>query len=244
MANTIQQNIEKLKGIDQLRKELIINISHDLRTPIAAIQGYAETLELKDKALLPEERLKYVSIIVRNCVQLKKMVGDLFELAKLETNQVMVQKEPFSLSELVHDIVNKHRIISQKKGININTHMPNKPTLVAADISMIDRVLQNLIENAVKFCKDGDTIQIEINNLTSDAIEVKVIDSGNGIAQEELPYIFERYYKGHSGTSSLSTGLGLAIVKKIVELHGSQIDVYSQLSKGTSFTFTLPTASI
>lgn len=242
MADTIERNIQELKGVDNLRRELISNVSHDLRTPVASIQGYAETLILKKDTIQPEERDKYLEVIYKSCSRLKKLVEDLFELSKLQAQQIKPHAEPFSIAELVYDIANKYRIISQKKGISINTVIAKEVPLVAADISMIDRVLQNLIDNAVKFCKEGDTINIEIDTKHTEKVEVRVADSGQGIKQEDLENVFQRYYKAREDQQS--TGLGLAIVKKIIELHHSKIRVFSQLGKGTTFSFDLPVAQM
>jgi signal transduction histidine kinase len=238
MATTISNNIRELKETDEFRKELISNVSHDLRTPVASIQGYAETLILKKDTIQPEEQLKYLEIIYASCERLKKLVSDLFELSKLQTNQVKLNPEPFSITELISDIANKYRIISQKKGISINAFYPKDNPMVEADILLIDRVLQNLVDNAIKFCREGDYINIEIHPETEGKIAIHIADSGEGINPDELPYIFERYYKGKKYSDS--TGLGLAIVKKIIDLHHSDIKVTSQQGKGTAFTFHLP----
>ncbi|MDD2303786.1 MAG: HAMP domain-containing sensor histidine kinase [Prolixibacteraceae bacterium] len=242
MAGTISKNIRELKETDEFRKELISNVSHDLRTPVASIQGYAETLLLKKDKIAPEEQTKYLEIIYSSCERLKTLVSELFELSKLQTNQVKLNPEPFSIAELVSDIANKYRIISQKKGISINAFVPKENTIVEADILLIDRVLQNLIDNAIRFCREGDYINIEIHSQGEGKIEVKIADSGEGINADELPFIFERYYKGKK--YSESTGLGLAIVKKIIDLHHSNIQVFSQPGKGTTFIFQLPEISV
>ena len=242
MATTIESNIQELKGVDNLRRELISNVSHDLRTPVASIQGYAETLLLKKDSISPEDQKKYLETIFKSCGRLQKLVNDLFELSKLQAQQVKPQKEPFSIAELVYDIANKYRIISQKRGISINTVITKEVPLVEADLSMIDRVLQNLMDNAVKFCDEGDSINIEIDAKIPDKVEVSVADSGRGIVQEDLDNIFQRYYKARGDQQG--TGLGLAIVKKIIELHNSTINVYSLIGKGTTFTFDLSVASI
>lgn len=242
MADTIEHNIQELKGVDNLRRELISNVSHDLRTPVASIQGYAETLMLKKDTVSKAEQEKYLEIIYNSCGRLKKLVEELFELSKLQANQMKPHTEPFSISELVHDIAGKYRILSQKKGISINTMIDKNVPLVEADISMINRVLQNLIDNAMNFCDEGDTINIEIDPKKKKWVEVRVADSGQGIKQEDLPLLFQRYYKGRN--DSQSTGLGLAIVKKIIDLHHSQIKVFSQYGKGTTFTFDLPVATL
>jgi len=243
MADTIEKNIRELKGADNLRRELISNVSHDLRTPVASIQGYAETLMLKKDSVSSDEQQKYLEIIHNSCGRLEKLVEELFELSKLQANQTEPHPEPFSISELVYDIANKYRILSQKKGISINTVIDKNVPLVKADISMINRVLQNLNDNAMKFCKEGDTINIEIDPKKTEWVEVRVADSGQGIKQEDLPNLFQRYYKGRNEDNTSSTGLGLAIVKKIIDLHNSQIKVFSQYGKGTTFVFDLPVAT-
>lgn len=240
MAEEIQKNIKAMEHLDTLRKELISNISHDLRTPVASIQGYAETLIMKKDTIPEDEREKYLNIIVRSCDRLKKQVADLFELSKLQAGQVDLQPEPFSIAELVQDVANKYRILSQKKGININVVYSKDIPLVEADLSLIDRALQNLLDNAIKFCREGDVINIEINAKKPEEVELKISDSGVGISQDDLPYIFERYYKNLEHEES--TGLGLAIVKRIIDLHHSNIEVFSQPGKGTTFAFSLPMA--
>ncbi len=242
MADTIQQNIEELKGVENLRKELISNISHDLRTPIASIQGYAETLILKKDSIAPKEQEKYLGVIYKNCENLQDLVTNLFELSKLQSNQVMLNKEPFSIGELVHDVANKYRILSQKKGISINTIVSKDTPVVEADLLLIDRVLQNLIDNAIRFCKEGDTINIELNSAAKGEVNITIADTGTGIPADMLPHIFDRYFrKDERGGSS---GLGLAIVKRIIDLHESTIDVKSTVGKGTRFQFSLPVAQI
>lgn len=242
MADTIERNIEELKGVENLRKELISNISHDLRTPIASIRGYAETLLLKKDSINPEENEKYLSIIYKNCESLQDLVTNLFELSKLQSNQVNLNREPFSIGELVHDVANKYRILSQKKGVSINTIVSKDIPVVEADVLLIDRVLQNLIDNAIRFCKDGDTVNIELQSAARGEVSITITDTGSGIPQDHLPHIFERYFKKDDREGS--SGLGLAIVKRIIDLHGSSIHVKSIVGKGTSFRFFLPIADI
>ncbi len=242
MAGTIEKNIEELKGIDKLRKELISNVSHDLRTPIASIQGYAETLLIKKDTIKTEENEKYLKVIYNSCERLQKMVDDLFQLSKLEAKQVALHKEVFSIAELVNDVAGKYRLLSQKKGISINAFVAKDTPLAEGDISLLDRVLQNLIDNAIRFCKEGDYINIEVERGDNQHVKLSIADSGEGINKESLPFIFERYYKGDEYKQS--SGLGLAIVKRIMDLHHSTIEVQSVKGKGTRFTFDLPIANI
>ncbi len=239
MAETIEQNIIQLKSVEELRKELIANISHDLRSPIASIQGFTETIILKESTISDVERKKYLEIILQNSENLSKLVNDLFELSKLESNPQMIQPEPVQVAELVQDVADKFQIIAKEKNISINTIYSKSLPLIYADIQMTDRVFQNILDNAIKYCNANDVVTIELE-LEKDAVLVKITDTGKGIAEEELPYIFTRYYKGSKTKGANSTGLGLAIVKKILDLHKSTINVYSKIDQGTRFEFKLP----
>jgi len=238
MAGELENQIEELKGVDKLRKELIANISHDLRTPVAAIQGFAETL-IQKKDLSESDRDRYSGIIVQNSVRLKKQVDDLFELSKLESSARKVHAEPVQLAELLQDIADKYRLLAKEKGVSINTLYSQNLPLVMADIALIDRALQNIIDNALKFCSKGDVINLELAS-NRDSVSIKVVDSGQGIAAEDLPFIFDRYKRSVAKENAKGSGLGLAIVKKIMELHKTEIKVESQLDKGSTFTFDLP----
>lgn len=239
MADTIQRNFEELKGVERLRRELIANVSHDLRTPIASIKGFLETLILKKDELCEERKNQYTQIALNNTERLNKLVDDLFELSRLEAKERSLEIEPLSMAELVHDVANKYRLIAKDKGVSINTILSKSLPLVEADIELIDRVLQNIIDNAIKFCQQGDVINIELNQ-KEQSVEVRVVDTGVGIDRNDLPHIFDRYQKGNREINGQGAGLGLAIAKKIVELHDSQIQVESELEVGTAFTFELP----
>lgn len=240
MADTIVKNINEIKSVEKLRKELISNISHDLRTPLTSLQGYAETLVLMDDELDKKTKLKYLNTILFSTERIKRMVDDLFEISKLEANQVKTNKESFSINELLSDIVMKYDLIAKSKSINFEVEMFEKNTLVFADITLIDRVFQNLLDNALKHTKEGGKVLISIKNSNTNSIEAIIKDAGVGISSEELPYIFDRYRKGMANNKE-GTGLGLAIVKKILDLHKIDLKVESQLNKGTSFSFNLPT---
>ncbi|MFY0593166.1 ATP-binding protein [Roseivirga sp.] len=241
MADTIVGNIENLKSMENLRRELVGNVSHDLRTPLAVIHGYIETLMIKKDDLSIEERDKYLNIILSSTEKLKKMVAELFELSKLESKQVHPKKEPFFINELLQDVVQKYLILARKKGVLIQSVISNNIELVNADIALIERVLQNLIDNALKFTPEGGTITIKTNEMDS-AVEIQVSDTGVGIPEEQIPFVFDRYHIGDKRLSldKNNTGLGLAIVQKILEIHDATINLTSKLNKGTSFSFQLP----
>lgn len=241
MADTIVGNIENLKSMENLRRELVGNVSHDLRTPLAVIHGYIETLMIKRKTLSEDEREKYLKIILESTEKLRKLVDELFELSKLESKQVSPKKEPFFIQELINDISQKFQLLARQKNIEISTSKHQANTLVFADVGLIERVLQNLIDNALKFTPKGGKIQVEVDK-DDRYVEIKVSDSGPGIPKDQIPFIFDRYHIGDKRISldNNNTGLGLAIVKKILEIHNATIHLSSKVNYGTTFSFQLP----
>lgn len=236
-----QEAIKKEKEeVDQFRKELISNVSHDLRTPLSSIHGYIETILMKGEKLTPEKRNQYLETTLQNTDKLKTLVNELFELSKLEAKERKLNLEPFSLDDLVHDIANSVRINAEQKGVDIKLKIPTGLPFVKGDIPLIDRVFNNLLDNAIKFCEKGDIIEIRINR-EIDGVRAEVEDTGAGIASEDLEHVFDRFHKGEVGNKS-GSGLGLAIVKNILELHNSTFGIRSEIGKGTCFWFTLPLA--
>lgn len=240
MADILTVNIDKLKQVENLRRELIANVSHDLRTPIAIIRGYVETLQMKEETITIEERKQYINTVRESAEKLERLVNELFELSKLEANQVLAKKEPFIISELVSDISNKYQLIAETKNISISTVLSKELPPVFADISLIERVMQNLIDNALKFTPSGGKIEIKTLKSTDNNIEISVTDNGIGIPENDREQIFARYYKANNFTDlKNSTGLGLAIAKKILDLHQSTLDLVSVENSGSSFIFKL-----
>lgn len=241
MADTINSNIEKIKSMENLRSELIANVSHDLRTPLAIIHGYVETLIMKEETLSDDERRKYTNNILQSTEKLKNLVAQLFEYSKLQSMQIEPNKEPFFINELIQDISHKYQLIAKEKGIRIIINSPGDLPPVNADVALIDRVIQNLIDNAIKFTRAGGSISIELTN-NFENVRIAIRDTGEGIPEEEIGQIFNRYHKvrRNSADEIEGSGLGLAIVKKILEIHNSSIKVISKINQGTSFSFELP----
>jgi signal transduction histidine kinase len=233
MTERINLQMEKIRNSDVLRRELVANVSHDLRTPLATLRGYMETLLMKDDSLSEVERRNYLKIAIRHCERLSTLISDLFELAKLEAEDTVVHCEPFSLSELVQDVVQKFELTA-----NIGRELP----FAFADIALIERVLENLLENAFRHTPEEGSVSVVLSNHESEHITVMISDTGQGIPEKDLPRIFDRFYqidKSRKGKSTHS-GLGLAVTKRILELHGTSIDVQSAVNVGTTFTFKLP----
>jgi signal transduction histidine kinase len=239
MADTILQNMEELKEVDKLRRDLIANISHDIRTPISIIHGYVETLIMKHDSLDALKKQEYLKTIIKSTERLKRLMTDLFELSKLESRQVKPKMEPFFMFDLLQDIGRKYKLLAQEKNIDLETELPSKMPVVCADIALIERVLQNLIDNALNYTPENGKVKIKMEEV-SKQVHVSVINTGPGIASEELPKIFDRYYKVENTKTSRGTGLGLAIVKNILEIHKADIQVESENQGKTIFSFNLP----
>jgi len=241
MADKIVQNITEIKTMDNLRRDLVANVSHDLRTPLATIQGYVETLMIKSDSLTESEKAKHMQTILEGTERLNRLVEELFELSKLEAKEKVPNPEAFSIAELVQDIQQKNQVIAKKKNINLKIEFENDLPFVFADIGMMERVLQNLLDNAMKFTSEQGTISIKLKQHNK-FVKVQVADSGRGIASHDLPNIFDRYNKGKrtEQDANKGLGLGLAIVKKMLEVHGLQISAESKLGEGTTFTFEVP----
>ena len=242
MADTIESVIEKLKQNDTLRRELIANVSHDLRTPLASIQGYVETIIMKED-LDDERKLKYLNVILKNTQGLSVQVNELFELSKLEAKQILPEQEPFSIADLLQDVSLKFATLAETHGLSLTTNIPKDLPFAVGDIAMIERVLSNLIRNATEFTPRQGKIQLSLEQ-DGKSLRIAVSDTGQGIPPEDLPFIFDRFYKGGTKTieGSTSTGLGLTIAAKMVEAHDQILHVESELGKGTRFFFSLPLA--
>ncbi|TNF72953.1 MAG: HAMP domain-containing histidine kinase [Acidobacteria bacterium] len=239
LVERVEAYLEETENLHRERRELVSSVSHDLRTPIAALSGYLETLQLKEETLSPEERREYVEIALRHSERLGELVDELFELTRLDAADVELNLEAFSLSELVQDNVQRFRLQAEQRGLEIVCHSPESLPQVVADIRLIERALVNLIENAIRFTAAGGRVEVGVE-MENGLIEVSVEDTGQGIASSELPRIFDRFYRGRSATTDdRGSGLGLAIAHRVVELHGGRIVVKSEEGKGSRFSFSL-----
>jgi signal transduction histidine kinase len=241
MASKIREQFESLAETDRLRRELVSNVSHDLRTPLASMHGYVETLLLKNETLSEDERLRYLQITRKHTLRLRQLISDLFELSKLDTAGIQPRLEWFSLAELLQDVTQEFDLQAQQKGIELTTDARHGSAMVCADIGLIQRVLENLLRNAVEHTPAGGSVEISLDQ-RQDCVAVAVADTGCGIDDRDLERIFDRFYRTEQSAVSRSdsTGLGLAIVKRILDLHGSRITVKSAPDRGTRFEFDVP----
>lgn len=238
MAERIEQQLEALKRNDSQRREMIANISHDLRTPLTSLHGYIETLLLKDRQLEAEQRREYLEIANAQSSQLIRLVSELFELAKLDSCETLLNVEAFSLAELVQDVVNRFRLEAARGGVELEMDCDPALPFAYGDIGLIQRVLNNLIENALRHTRRGGRVRVSLST-DSRHIRVEIADTGCGIPEEELPHIFDRFYRLDKSrrTSARHAGLGLAIAKRILDLHHGTIWARSRSGEGAVFGF-------
>ncbi len=234
MSDSIESNLEQMAATDRLRRELVANVSHDLRSPLASIQGYVETLLLKEDSLPQEERRQLLEVVYQNIQGLGKQVEELFELSLLDARQREPNWEPFPVAELVQDVVLKFEPLAADKSLRLVNEAPPGLPLCMGDIGMIERVISNIIDNSIKYTAEGGTLSITVQPVDG-GNEVVITDTGSGISAEDLPHIFERFYRADKSRewSSGNTGLGLAIAQRIMQVHHSSISAQSEVGIGT-----------
>lgn len=236
----IVKNLKRLKEVDMLRRELVANVAHDLGGPVTSIQGYVETVLMKEGKLTPDERNTLLKTILYEVKALGRLVAELFDLSKLDTKSVEPKVLPFSINTLSSDVASRFLPQAQNSGIMIEVlDVPNLP-LVMGDIDLIERVISNIIENALVHTKSGGKITLSFES-RFDEVLISISDTGSGIPKEDLPFVFDRFYRVGKDRSRASggAGLGLAIVKKILEAHKSTIVIESELGVGTKLCFSL-----
>lgn len=238
MRKELESRYKKLMEMNKMKSEFVSTVSHDLRTPLTSIQGYAVLLLNKMLGELTQQQLEAVDIIHKESQRLSKMIDELLDLSKLESGNIVLHKRPFLLSSLESRCA--CRALAEKKGLILIWNTPDEVGEVYADPDRIAQVLINLVSNAIKYTERGS---VTVNSFSKkEMVQVDVIDTGIGIAEKDYENIFLPYYRV-AGTKKEGSGLGLRIAKDIVELHGGKIWVESKVGKGSKFSFTLPKAS-
>lgn len=231
LAKSMNTMVKQLSITDKFRKDLIANISHDLKTPLGLIRGYSEML-LDYYGDNKEKREKYLNTVIKETERMSKLVDDVLQLSKLQSGMVEIKEELIDLEKLIFETLDIFEIQILEK--NIEVKLNNLKLKVIADREMIKRAIINIISNALASMENGGILTITAEPQDKEIL-IKVSDTGCGIPQKDLEHIFDRYYKGNKS----GTGLGLAIVKEILTLHGSKYGIESQEGVGTTFYFTL-----
>lgn len=239
LADTLNYTSGELAKTDNLQKDLIANVSHDLRTPLTMVKSYAEMIrDLSGDN--PEKRNAHLQVIIDEADRLNLLVADLLMLSKMQSGVDALNITRFNLKDSVISILNSYRILSEQEGYDL-TYRCDSDVFVEGDEARIKQVLSNLVNNAVRYSDDNKKISITVTE-TGRAVRCEVTDKGQGIPEDELEHIWERYYKSSSNHSrnTAGTGLGLSIVKEILLLHKACFGVTSKLHEGSTFWFELP----
>jgi two-component system phosphate regulon sensor histidine kinase PhoR len=242
-AIAILHDITDLERLERIRRDFVANVSHELRTPLTAIRGYAETLlegALEDQ----EYNRRFLEIIKAHAIRLNNIASDLLTLSELEAGKARPEPEPVSVRGAVESAMRTVETEARLRQVSLNCGRL-EDAWVLGDRLQLEQVFVNLLDNAVKFNRPGGEALLEISRLGTDRIKITLADTGIGIPHDDLPRIFERFYRVDKARSREvgGTGLGLSIVKHIVERMNGTVGVESQLGKGSMFTLLLPTAS-
>ncbi len=232
--NTMADNLSRL---EQLRRNLVSDVAHELRTPLSSLRGYLEAIQ--DGLLEPKPAI--VNSLHEEVMLLSRLVDDLQELALAEAGQIQLKSQPVDMGMMVEKALHSLQPITEKKGISISVSIPDKLPALDADPARLKQILSNLLNNAVLYTPENGSIEVKAWAINEDII-VSVKDSGVGIAPEHLSFVFERFYRVDESRTRATggAGLGLAIVKQLVQAHGGEVNVSSKLGEGTTFTLRLP----
>jgi len=239
-AIAVFHDISRLKELEKIRQDFVANVSHELRTPLTTIKGYTETL--LEGAMKEEVAPQFLQVIQKHTDRLAKIVEDLLTLSKIESKEFQLKTEKLYLSELIDDVLEFVKEVAKKKEISIDTVPVPSSLTIEGDRNILEQVLFNLLDNAIKYGREGGKITLSAVQKNQSEIEVSIRDNGIGIPKEDLPRIFERFYRVDKGRSQElgGTGLGLSIVKHLISAHGGRVWAESQLGEGSTFYFTLP----
>ncbi len=239
LSQTLEEVQKELKKSDEIKRDLMANVSHDLKTPLTMIKAYAEMIKdisYKD----PEKMQEHLDIIMEEVDRLTNLVNDILELSKVQNNEYLYNYEKYDLVKEIKKIIKRYEVMEYLENYNFILEMPKK-VLVNADKDKINQVIYNLLNNAINYTGKDKVVKIKITKEEKDYL-VEVIDTGKGIKKEELPYIWDKYYKNEKNhqRNIVSTGLGLSIVKEILSKHNFEYGVNTQINKGSTFYFKIP----
>lgn len=241
-ALAMVEDITELRRLEQVRTDFAANVSHELKTPLTSIRGFVETL-LDGAIEQPEMAKKFLNIILMESERLTRLINDILSISKMESGMNDVPRERLRLDKMAYDVTEMLAIHAQEKQVTLNCHKNSEPIYIIGNKDHVEQMLINLVENGIKYNRPGGSVTVQVFSNASEA-NFTVSDTGIGIAEENLPRLFERFYRVDKGRSRSmgGTGLGLAIVKHIVRSMQGEIEVHSKLGEGTEFLVTLPLA--
>lgn len=239
LANAINHLSETLERYQTNRNEFFSNITHELKTPLTYVKGYASAVKHK-MYQTEEEKNEFLEIIENEADHISNLLDDMMDLSKIEEGKIDLNKEDVNLNILAEEMIRRTQMRASEKGLTLHLDIPDSIIYLYCDKNRMEQILTNLIENAVRYTEEG-SISLGVKELANE-IQITVKDTGIGIKKEDIPYLFERFYRADKSRSRAhgGTGLGLSIVKNLIELHEGSIDVESELNVGTTITLTFP----
>ena len=223
-----------IEELDRLKNEFVSNISHEFRTPLASIIGFSETI-VSDPDLPEEMKEEFNNVILNEGKRLAKLINDILDLSKIQIGKLTLNKTSFDLITMLNEVVDNNKPLAKEKQLVLDYEYPKEEIILDADKEKLEQTVEALINNAIKFTNEAGRIKVIVNNLSKE-VEVIVSDTGIGIPEKDLPYIFQKFYRvSRPGTEIPGTGIGLVFVKQIVDLHKGLISVQSELGNGTTF---------
>ena len=228
------QQSSLIEELDRLKSEFVSNISHEFRTPLASIVGFSETI-VSDPHLPEEMKSEFNKVILNEGKRLAKLINDVLDISKIEGGKIILNKTNFNLVEMLKEIVERNRESALKKRITLEFEHPQDQILIEADKEKIAQSFEALINNAIKFTNEDGRVKVIVINLFKE-VEIVISDTGIGIPEKDLPYIFQKFYRvSRPGTEIPGTGIGLVFVKQMIDIHKGMISVKSEIGNGTSF---------
>lgn len=249
LSRTFRETLERLRlemdrvtQTDTQRREMVANVSHDLRTPLTALIGQLETIRMKADTLDRDARERFIEAAINNAHHLRRLTDALNELAKLDNPELRIECEPIALGELADDLAHRYGSRAEEAGVRLHVTYPDKLPLARVDAGLIERAIGNLLDNAIRVTPAGGRIELRVVR-DADGLRVEVADDGPGVPTEDQARVFQRFYQGSKHREQRgSMGLGLAIVKRVAELHGGQVGLRSVPARGATFWMLLPTS--
>ena len=243
MAETITRQLNDLELASEFRRELITNVSHDLRTPLASLQGYIESAIIKSETLSPEKRNEYLTIALNNCKKLTDIIEELHDVTQMDAGRYFLRRDPLDLVEILKEVIERRKVQASDKGVELDSRQFPAKCIVLGDPRLLKRALKNIAINVINHSRSGSGISIELS-LTSSEAELMFADPSRVIPEEELGKMFNKFFRKDGNPEVQEAGVGITLAHRIVELHGGSITVTSSEGPGTIFKIVLPKETV
>ena len=240
MVMRLREQAQQVKRVDANRREWVANVSHDLRTPLTSLIGHLETIQMRGERMSAEDRVRFLDVAMRNAQHLDRLSSSLFDLARLESDDLPLDKSPAHLGEFLDDFVARFAAVAETRNITLTVEYPPGLPLVSIDAALVERALANLMDNALRYTPSGGAIMLNAAP-RDNGVAVTVADSGKGIDATVLAHVFERFFQGSSHREGGGhAGLGLAVVERVAQLHGGRASAANRESGGAVFELWFP----